>query len=100
MIRKNDSSLNCAICLYEQICEQGNQWTVYWNDEQKVPYAVNGNQWVGFDNADSLKLKVNIFLNILLTSETPLTLCPSTCCFFLDQITFIHEKLTMDLFFL
>jgi hypothetical protein len=86
--------------LYAQISEQGNQWTVYWNDEQEVPYAVNGNQWVGFDNPRSLRLKVNIFLNNLLTSETPLTLCLTTCCFLLDKTIFIHESLTMDLFFL
>ncbi|PNF19137.1 hypothetical protein B7P43_G09797 [Cryptotermes secundus] len=42
---------------YNEICEQSSQWTVYWNEEQEVPYAVNGNQWVGYDNADSLKLK-------------------------------------------
>jgi hypothetical protein len=48
---------NCAVTCV-QICEQSSQWAVYWNDEQKVPYGVNGNQWVGFDNADSLKLKV------------------------------------------
>lgn len=29
-----------------------------WDDEQMVPYAYNGNQWVGFDDQRSLKMKV------------------------------------------
>lgn len=32
--------------------------TLYWFEEQQVPYAVAGNQWIGFDNEDSLKIKV------------------------------------------
>lgn len=29
-----------------------------WDSEQQVPYAYKGNQWVGYDNAESIKLKV------------------------------------------
>ncbi|XP_064604127.1 acidic mammalian chitinase-like isoform X2 [Liolophura sinensis] len=29
-----------------------------WCDEQKVPFAVKGNQWAGYDDEQSLKLKV------------------------------------------
>nr|UCK81489.1 chitinase-like protein 4 [Arenicola marina] len=32
--------------------------TMYWFEEQQVPYAVKGDQWVGFDNEDSLHIKV------------------------------------------
>ncbi|XP_034393735.1 acidic mammalian chitinase-like [Cyclopterus lumpus] len=32
-------------------------------DDQKVPYAVTENQWVGFDNIDSLDTKVNYLKN-------------------------------------
>lgn len=31
--------------------------------DQRVPYAVAENQWVGFDNRDSLDIKVSINLN-------------------------------------
>ncbi|KAI4468376.1 chitinase [Holotrichia oblita] len=42
-----------GIC--ENIAQGG--WTVVWDDEQQVPYAYKGNQWVGFDNAKSMTLK-------------------------------------------
>lgn len=29
--------------------------------EQKVPYMVKGDQWVGFDDPESLELKVNVY---------------------------------------
>lgn len=31
----------------------------HWDDEQKVPYYVNGALWVGFDNVKSITIKVN-----------------------------------------
>ncbi|XP_030622915.1 acidic mammalian chitinase-like [Chanos chanos] len=42
---------------YYEICKfiQGN--TVHWIDDQKVPYAVKGNEWVGFDNMKSYDIK-------------------------------------------
>nr|CAD7578249.1 unnamed protein product [Timema californicum] len=42
---------------YNEICEQKGQWTEHWNDDQQVPYAVNGNQWVGYDNVKSIGIK-------------------------------------------
>ena len=35
---------------------------VFWIDEQQVPYAVSGNQWIGFDDVNSLRNKVG-FVN-------------------------------------
>ena len=32
---------------------------VYWIEDQQVPYAVRGDQWVGFDDENSLKIKAN-----------------------------------------
>jgi GH18 family chitinase len=29
-----------------------------WNDEQKVPYAYHGDQWVGYDDLQSIEIKV------------------------------------------
>ncbi|KAK4337090.1 hypothetical protein RND71_044191 [Anisodus tanguticus] len=33
--------------------------TYFWDDEQKVPYAVKGDQWVGFDDERSIEEKMN-----------------------------------------
>ena len=42
-----------------QICHNlANGWKRIWNDEQKVPYAYNGDQWVGYDDLESLEIKV------------------------------------------
>lgn len=37
---------------------ENSDWTTVWDDEQKVPYAFKGNQWVGYDNPESLTLKM------------------------------------------
>lgn len=44
---------------YTQICENLEKgWTERWVDEQKVPYAYHRNQWVGYENEHSVRLKV------------------------------------------
>ncbi|XP_055374480.1 chitinase-3-like protein 1 [Condylostylus longicornis] len=44
---------------YNEICEnfKAEQWTQVWETAQQVPYAFNGNQWVGYDNVESIELK-------------------------------------------
>ncbi|KAF2880908.1 hypothetical protein ILUMI_25266 [Ignelater luminosus] len=46
---------------YNEICEMqmGGHWTVVWNEEQKIPYAYFGDQWVGYDNPLSVAVKAN-----------------------------------------
>lgn len=45
---------------YYEICQNLNSgWTRRWNDDQKVPYAFNGNEWVGYDDTTSLAIKVD-----------------------------------------
>lgn len=34
--------------------------TLVWDNEQMVPYAYKGDQWVGFDDPRSFKIKVGI----------------------------------------
>ena len=41
-----------------QICNFIQGASVHWIDEQMVPYAVKGNEWVGFDNKQSFEIKV------------------------------------------
>lgn len=42
-----------------QICEMlQNGGTYYWNEEMKVPYCVQENQWVGFDDEKSIRNKM------------------------------------------
>lgn len=36
-----------------------NRWPEQWEDYQRVPYAVQGNQWVGYDNPRSAQEKAN-----------------------------------------
>ncbi|CAL8367373.1 unnamed protein product [Lota lota] len=43
---------------YYEICTFLNGGNFNWIDEQMVPYATKGNEWVGFDNKQSIGLKV------------------------------------------
>lgn len=44
---------------YYEVCEKINQgWKVERNNEQVVPYAYSNNEWVGYDDAESLRAKV------------------------------------------
>lgn len=42
---------------YYEICTFLIGATTHWIEEQKVPYAVKGNEWVGFDNQQSYEIK-------------------------------------------
>jgi chitinase len=46
---------------YNEICEKllTGDWSVVWNTEQRIPYAYSGDQWVGYDNSQSVTEKVN-----------------------------------------
>ena len=45
---------------YYEVCSNlKSGWIKVWDSESKVPYAYSGNQWVGYDDIDSLKLKVD-----------------------------------------
>jgi len=45
---------------FYEICEKLSLegWQRVWNNEQKVPYAYKDNQWVSYEDIESLKLKV------------------------------------------
>uniref|UniRef100_A0A3Q3A9Q9 Acidic mammalian chitinase n=1 Tax=Kryptolebias marmoratus TaxID=37003 RepID=A0A3Q3A9Q9_KRYMA len=43
---------------YYEVCTFLQGATTHWIEEQKVPYAVKGNEWVGFDNRQSYQIKV------------------------------------------
>ncbi|XP_044253062.1 probable chitinase 10 [Tribolium madens] len=44
---------------YYEVCELlQNGATYIWDDEMKVPYAVNGDQWIGFDDEKSIRNKM------------------------------------------
>lgn len=46
-----------------QVCEiLQNGGTYVWDDEMKVPYAINGDQWVGFDDEKSIRNKMRFVL--------------------------------------
>ncbi|KAL5286328.1 CHIA.2 family protein [Megaselia abdita] len=46
---------------YNEICT--NKWSEVFDPVQKVPYAHNGNQWVGYDNEQSIGEKVSYAKN-------------------------------------
>lgn len=51
-----------------QICTFLQGGSVHWIDDQKVPYAIKGNEWVGFDNRQSFEIKViNNILSLIST---------------------------------
>lgn len=44
---------------YNEYCREKAQWTSKWSEAAGVPYAVKGNNWLGFDSPESLKHKVD-----------------------------------------
>uniref|UniRef100_A0A6Q2WSB3 Acidic mammalian chitinase n=1 Tax=Esox lucius TaxID=8010 RepID=A0A6Q2WSB3_ESOLU len=48
---------------YYEICPFLQGATVQWIQDQMVPYAFKGNQWVGFDNTNSYDVKVSYLKN-------------------------------------
>ncbi|XP_052396005.1 acidic mammalian chitinase-like isoform X2 [Carassius gibelio] len=44
---------------YYEVCPFLQGTTVQWIDDQKVPYATKGQDWVGFDTKESFETKVN-----------------------------------------
>ncbi|XP_067100144.1 chitinase-3-like protein 1 [Osmerus mordax] len=44
---------------YYEICSFLKGTSVQWIDEQSVPYAIKGNEWVGYDNMQSYSAKVS-----------------------------------------
>ncbi|XP_001600140.2 chitinase-3-like protein 1 [Nasonia vitripennis] len=48
---------------YNEICED-QDWKETWQEEQRVPYAVKGDQWVGYENPRSVQEKAE-FINRL-----------------------------------
>ena len=45
---------------FYEICDflKDENTTLVWDNEQQVPFAYHGDQWVGFDDERSLKIKV------------------------------------------
>ena len=65
-----------------QICGFLNGASFNWIEDQKVPYAVKGNEWVGFDNQESFDIKVIVLYSkwpgvLLFISAQEIKLIPS-----------------------
>lgn len=49
------------MALYIQVCKElKNGAKRIWDPEQRVPYAVKGDLWVGYDDSESIKEKASI----------------------------------------
>ncbi|XP_069696039.1 endochitinase-like [Periplaneta americana] len=46
-----------GVLAYYEICL--NQWPRQWDDTAKCPYAFQGNQWVGYDDPESVQIKMD-----------------------------------------
>ncbi|XP_060080742.1 chitotriosidase-1-like [Ylistrum balloti] len=47
-----------TLAYYEVCLNLNSGWTRKWMDDQKVPYAFSGSEWVGYDDVDSVAYKV------------------------------------------
>ncbi|KAJ8980927.1 hypothetical protein NQ317_011570 [Molorchus minor] len=43
---------------YAVICDKYSDWRRVWDDEQKTPYKYHKDKWIGYDDGESIKLKV------------------------------------------
>ena len=49
---------------YYEICQLlKSNWTRVYNTEQQAPYVFNGNQWIGYDDIQSLTQKANYIVS-------------------------------------
>uniref|UniRef100_A0A1A9V627 chitinase n=1 Tax=Glossina austeni TaxID=7395 RepID=A0A1A9V627_GLOAU len=51
---------------YNELCElfqkEPDQWHLDWDEQQMVPYAYHDNQWVGYENEESIALKADYIM--------------------------------------
>lgn len=45
-----------GVLSYREICSKS--WRNFWDVKRMTPYVVNGNQWVGFDDTESVAIKL------------------------------------------
>jgi len=43
---------------YYEICQSN--WTTVFDQENSAPYAFQGDQWIGYDNVESIQLKMDL----------------------------------------
>lgn len=61
-----------------QICTFLQGGSLHWIDEQMVPFAIKGNEWVGFDNRQSFEIKVMNNILPFISMFTGITRAQST----------------------
>ncbi|GAB1598847.1 chitinase-3-like protein 1 [Argonauta hians] len=56
--------LNTAgVMSYQEICLIKSTWYRHWDNEHQIPYLVRGNQWLGYEDKESIRLKSNYLVN-------------------------------------
>lgn len=54
---------SAGIMSYNEICLESHTWTKHWDEDQKVTYLTKGNQWLGIEDQQSLKMKCEYLIN-------------------------------------
>ncbi|XP_052831173.1 chitinase-3-like protein 1 isoform X2 [Octopus bimaculoides] len=52
-----------GVMSYQEICLVEKSWSRHWDNDHQVPYLVRGNQWVGYENKESVRLKGNYLVS-------------------------------------
>jgi GH18 family chitinase len=61
---ESSSTLNSLHQIREQehssvICQLGSEWEYIWDDVQKIPYKINGDQWITYEDTESIGIKTD-----------------------------------------
>jgi chitinase len=57
--KSDDPSTPKEVLGYYEICQLGPEWEYIWDDVQKIPYKINGDQWITYEDTESIGIKTD-----------------------------------------